>query len=777
MLLVVTPSGFSGELATGDAIDTGDVLITAAGTRALIALNGGGTLTMTANSRAVITEPVEAADGSSRIVILSGAFVLDAPATAAGDAPVHVESAAAGMMVEGATIALSYELATGLRAALMGVTAGGDGAVNVVNEGGRYGLDPGNPAVVVAHWSDPPAPLSVAEADGLPAWLPAMTPAASAIGDGADAAANAFADADADADADTDAGAGTGAGAPPPDDLPLFQFALASDAPDQAPEAGADVAAGIDEAPVFSTGAGLPDAGDVSFIAAPASARGLGDHPVAGLAAPGPVFAGLPAPSLTAAAAATSARALPPSAPDHGLDALLGLQPPPVVEQPTLPRPPGPPHLTGWEPTARVWEYEGFAFASGGDRVGPWRPDQPLELVRPVEGASMALLEPNGAWATDLEGFLGLPNYELRALVDGVRAHDGSALRTSMVLQAGQTLVFDTRFDAYDSLPRNDFAAFTIAKGDEGEAFLISDIEATGSFGATPWQSLEYTAGTAGRYTIGFVVINDLTPMAPSRLYVDNLRGHLDTDGLVSIGGEDDAFGGRFTLYQPEAPAPEPDPVGGTLITSFEARLGWDESIGRIEQMQQFIEPDGSREVYSATDGDAMAVLHAVGANRAAIERFLGLQPAPGEPTALPFDTDGSAPAFGSATRLTVAVAAGDQLSFDWLFDAGDTLPDNDYAVFTVADADTSAVFKLADVRAVGDEGASGWRTSVYTAAEDAELTVGFGVVNDRAAGYYNDTENSRLLIDNVRLNRDLTDGYQTVDLPDPGTLATLPVG
>lgn len=74
-----------------------------------------------------------------------------------------------------------------------------------------------------------------------------------------------------------------------------------------------------------------------------------------------------------------------------------------------------------------------------------------------------------------------------------------------------------------------------------------------------------------------------------------------------------------------------------------------------------------------------------------------------------------------------------------------------------------------------GDAGATGWRTSVYTAAEAGELSVGFAVVNDWTSGYAGDTENSRLLVDNVWLNREAAGGYQLTDLADPGALATLP--
>lgn len=387
----------------------------------------------------------------------------------------------------------------------------------------------------------------------------------------------------------------------------------------------------------------------------------------------------------------------------------------------------------------------------------------------------MAALAPHDGRCADLEDFLGLQDHTLDTLVDGTIFGDGSAIRTSMALRAGQTLIFDVRFDALQTLPRNDFAAFTVAHGDQGDAFVISSIEATGSLGVTPWQTIAYTVGAAGTYTVGFVVINDDTPLGPSRLYVDGLHSHLGSEGLELVASGTDSSGGHFALFEPKPPAPEPG--AERLVDSFESWFSTGETAGSVGIADHFIEPDGAGSTFTPTDGETMAVLRAHGATRPALEAFLGLVPQPGAVTALPLDSDGSAPAFGAAMRLSVEVTAGDRVSFDWMFDAGDARPDNDFAIFTVAGDEAATLFRLADVRTTGDEGASGWRTSVYTAAGDGELTLGFAVVNDRLAGYAGDHENSRLLVDNVRLNREFGDGYQTVDLPDPGAFATLPVG
>ncbi len=119
--------------------------------------------------------------------------------------------------------------------------------------------------------------------------------------------------------------------------------------------------------------------------------------------------------------------------------------------------------------------------------------------------------------------------------------------------------------------------------------------------------------------------------------------------------------------------------------------------------------------------------------------------------------------------KTTLTVKAGDEISFDWMFDARDQSAGgsevfNDYAVLSVSGPDGQQVFKLSDVRQTGDFGASGWRTSRYVAAGDGELTLGFAVMNDAVSHGPGDPRNSRLLVDNVRLDREFGDGYQRLD-------------
>ncbi|HRW61628.1 MAG TPA: hypothetical protein P5340_13370, partial [Defluviicoccus sp.] len=87
----------------------------------------------------------------------------------------------------------------------------------------------------------------------------------------------------------------------------------------------------------------------------------------------------------------------------------------------------------------------------------------------------------------------------------------------------------------------------------------------------------------------------------------------------------------------------------------------------------------------------------------------------------------------------------------------------------------TTRLFSLADVRGVGDHGASDWRSSVFTDSATGQLVIGFGVVNDRSTDFSGpDAENSFLLVDNVRVNRTFDEGYQVVSSQGQGAFETL---
>src|SRR5262249_14351626 len=82
---------------------------------------------------------------------------------------------------------------------------------------------------------------------------------------------------------------------------------------------------------------------------------------------------------------------------------------------------------------------------------------------------------------------------------------------------------------------------------------------------------------------------------------------------------------------------------------------------------------------------------------------------------------------------------------FDWDFVAGDYLPYNDYAYYSVSPGVISAT--LSSVSEVGDYGDSGWHTETYVAQFADTYTFTFGVA-DEGDGAYPSTLN----VDNLYL-------------------------
>ncbi len=247
-----------------------------------------------------------------------------------------------------------------------------------------------------------------------------------------------------------------------------------------------------------------------------------------------------------------------------------------------------------------------------------------------------------------------------------------------------------------------------------------------------------------------------------------------DAHGATSRGTATVAIYGRNNLAQ--------------IVESFEPPMSWvpppvgdaERSTTLVQTVGSYHELDGHRGSYTPTDGSQMVMLEARGTLPSNLESFLGL--AAGSLARDFSDLDGTQPFAGSAIKLHIQVQAGDEVSFDWMFDArdrvaapGDGHQDNDFALFTVTDATGTHSYKLSDVRQVGDGGSSGWHTSVYQAQAAGTLTIGLASVNDRTSetGNLPATENSVLLADNFRLNRDLDESYQLVRLEPDGGLQT----
>ncbi|WP_103124486.1 PEP-CTERM sorting domain-containing protein [Nostoc cycadae] len=113
------------------------------------------------------------------------------------------------------------------------------------------------------------------------------------------------------------------------------------------------------------------------------------------------------------------------------------------------------------------------------------------------------------------------------------------------------------------------------------------------------------------------------------------------------------------------------------------------------------------------------AIISGGGVAETAVESFLGL--ASGALDTLNSQNVNNA----SAIKNTITVQAGDVLTFDWQFKAGDYLPYNDFSFYSIG----TSLNKLADVRQVGNFGQTSSQTA-YTFTTGGTYTVGFGVVD-----------------------------------------------
>jgi hypothetical protein len=129
------------------------------------------------------------------------------------------------------------------------------------------------------------------------------------------------------------------------------------------------------------------------------------------------------------------------------------------------------------------------------------------------------------------------------------------------------------------------------------------------------------------------------------------------------------------------------------------------------------------------------AVLTAGGSDTSSIESFLGL--ASGTLSGI-----GTSPNGGSAIKQLFFATAGTVVSFDWLFEANDYLPFNDFSFVSLV---PNGANLLSNVAIVGDYGSSGLQSFSSTIGVTGNYTLGFGVLNAT-----DNILNSSLTIDNV---------------------------
>jgi len=127
---------------------------------------------------------------------------------------------------------------------------------------------------------------------------------------------------------------------------------------------------------------------------------------------------------------------------------------------------------------------------------------------------NMARLNGTGASEEQIEEFLGAE------IPDGYQGQTGSAIMTTLALEAGDVLSFDYFFQANDYLPYNDFAVYM---GTDGDMELLSNVAAVGNYGNSGWQTVTVPITVTGVYDIGFASMNAIDTVLWPQLFVDNL--------------------------------------------------------------------------------------------------------------------------------------------------------------------------------------------------------------------------------------------------------------
>ncbi|WP_413199591.1 PEP-CTERM sorting domain-containing protein [Nostoc piscinale] len=134
-----------------------------------------------------------------------------------------------------------------------------------------------------------------------------------------------------------------------------------------------------------------------------------------------------------------------------------------------------------------------------------------------LSGEQAALFTGDGVSDTNLENFLGLASGTLDTF-NGQNVTDGSAIKNTLTVQAGDVLTFDWHFQAGDYLPYNDFSFYSIGTS----LNRLADVLQVGNFGQTASRTA-YTFTTGGTYTIGFGVVNTFDRFSGDRFSGSNL--------------------------------------------------------------------------------------------------------------------------------------------------------------------------------------------------------------------------------------------------------------
>jgi T1SS-143 domain-containing protein len=158
-----------------------------------------------------------------------------------------------------------------------------------------------------------------------------------------------------------------------------------------------------------------------------------------------------------------------------------------------------------------------YSFESGLSGWQTFGSVSQVAATKAGDGSFAAQMTAGALTESVLETDLGIPQGSLAQLVGSPTS--GSAMSTTVFLSANQTISFDWNFATADSLPFDDFAFFTVSPS---TANLLADVQAVAGGGTSGWQTVSYTAPTAGTYTLGFGVMNAVDNTVNSTLTIDN---------------------------------------------------------------------------------------------------------------------------------------------------------------------------------------------------------------------------------------------------------------
>jgi hypothetical protein len=217
--------------------------------------------------------------------------------------------------------------------------------------------------------------------------------------------------------------------------------------------------------------------------------------------------------------------------------------------------------LTGWVSTGNVQALGPTSVVTFNNIVWDITPN----------GDVMGALNSDGAIATELDAFFGLPFGTLQNLnLPGVNPAGGALTNGSGIYQdfmgnAGDTVTMFFDYVARDYVSFND-PAFGVLVGPTGfQAQILASIWGGGievdTAGNSGWRAITFTLAETGMHRLGFAVTNDKDTILVAALFLDVAPGGSSTDDpgdlvpgespLFPVLPDSGGFGGPFEFFDP----------------------------------------------------------------------------------------------------------------------------------------------------------------------------------------------------------------------------------